>query len=100
MKKDRQKYDDQKWARACTSAAVRAVVAGYIAWLGVKIIRGVKAGGTTVPPAVGWIAGIVFIAAALAFCFYIWKRLRAELDAARISPDQETESAGAEDPDA
>ena len=92
MKKDRQEYDDQKWARAGTAAATRTLVALYIAWLGVKLIRGVVAGDTTMPPALGWIGGIVFIAAALAFGVYIWKRWRQDREAARLSPDPETEN--------
>ncbi len=100
MKNEKLEYDVQKRAKAGTAALLRAVVALYIAWLGYKVIRGVGEDGSTVPPAAGWIIGIVFIAAALAFGFYIWKRWRADLEDARISPAQETESAGIEDPDA
>ncbi len=84
MKDDKLEYDIQKRARAGTAATARAAVSLYVAWLGVKIIRGVVTGGSTLPPAVGWIGGIVFIAAAVAFCFYIWKRWRADVEAARI----------------
>lgn len=97
MEKDKLEYDVQKRARAGTAATLRAVVALYVGWLGIKIIRGVKEGGTTVPPALGWIMGIFFIAAALGFCFYVWKRWRADLEAARLDPTRETENAG-EDP--
>ena len=99
MEKDKLEYDVQKRARAGTAATARAAVALYVAWLGVKIIRGVKEGGTTVPPALGWTMGIVFIAAALGFCFYIWKRWRADLEAARLDQAQETKSAEEEPPE-
>ena len=99
MKQDRQEYDPKKLANASTGAVLRVVVALYVGWLGVKLLRGMKEGGTTVPPALGWTVGILFIAAALAFCFYIWKRWQADRKAARSSPEQETESPGPQDPD-
>lgn len=98
MKDDKLEYDVQKRAKAGTAATARAAVAGYVIWLGVKIIRGVIAGDTTMPPALGWIAGIVFIAAALAFGVYIWKRWRQDVEAARLREDPETEDDGPEPP--
>ena len=99
MKDDKLEYDVQKRAKAGTAATARAAVAVYVIWLGVKIIRGTIEGGTTVPPAVGWIAGIFFIAASIAFCFYVWKRWRADLEAARLPVAQESENAEGGDPD-
>ncbi len=99
MKQDRQEYDPQKLAKAGTGAALRVVVALYVGWLGVKVLLGMKEGGTTVPPALGWTMGIFFIAAALAFCFYIGKRWQADRNAARSGPEQETEDPGPQDPD-
>lgn len=100
MKDDRLEYDVQKRSKAGTAATARAAVALYVIWLGVKIIRGVIEGDTTMSPAVGWTAGIVFIAASLAFGFYIWKRWRADMEAARLPAAQEGEDAGADAPDA
>ena len=99
MKKESREYDVQKRAKAGTAATARAAVALYVAWLGVKILRGMNEGGSTVPPAVSWIAGLTFIAAALAFCFYIWKRWRTDLEAARLPEEIETDTAGSESPD-
>lgn len=77
-------YDFTKRTRAVNAATLRAVVAVYIAYLGWSIIRGVRDGGTTMSPALGWALGIAFIAAAVAVLVYTWKRWRAELEAARL----------------
>lgn len=70
-------YNIRKRAKAGTAATFRAIVAGYIAYLGCRLIRGAE----------GWLfiaVGALFIAAALATCFYIWKRYRIDLEAARL----------------
>ena len=77
-------YDFTKRAKAVNTATLRAVVALYIAYLGYSIIRGVRDGSTTMSPALGWTAGIVFICAAAAVLIYSWKRWRAEVEAARL----------------
>ena len=38
-------------------------------------------------PVIGWIAGLVFFAAAIAFGVYIWKRYRQDLAAAKLPED-------------
>ena len=84
-------YDIQKRARAGTSATLRAAVALYIIYLGWSIIRGVREGSSDMAPWIGWTAGIVLIAAAVGFGFYIVKRYRQDLEAARIpltDPDE------------
>ncbi len=77
-------YDIQKRARASTAATLRAAVAIYFIYLGRSVIVGVREGSTTMAPWLGWTAGIVFIAAALAFGVYAWKRWRQDLEAARL----------------
>lgn len=83
-------YDVQKRARAGTAATFRAAVALYIAWLGYRLIRSTLDGTSTLPAWAGWTAGIFFIAAALGFGWYIWKRWHIDVEAARI-PAQENE---------
>ncbi len=82
-------YDMQKRARAVTTATLRAAVALYIAYLGYSIIKGVREGSTTMAPWIGWGAGCFFIAAALGFCFYVWKRYRRDVEAARLPVSEE-----------
>ena len=84
MDNEKLEYDIQKRARAGTAATARAAVALYIIWLGIKVIRGVVDGSSTIPAALGWAFGIFFIAAALFFGRYVWKRWRADVEAARI----------------
>ena len=82
-------YDIQKRAKAGTAATFRAVVALYLVYLAYQIIRGVRDGSSSMSPVIGWIAGVFFVAAAVAFCFYTWKRWRADVEAARISAQPE-----------
>ena len=77
-------YDPQKRARAVTAATLRAAVALYIVYLGWSIIKGVREGGTTMAPWLGWTAGLFFIAAAVGFAFYAWRRFLREQEAARL----------------
>ncbi|MCR5576345.1 MAG: hypothetical protein K6F56_04995 [Oscillospiraceae bacterium] len=88
-------YDVQKRAKASTAATFRAVVALYFLYLARQIIRGAMDGSSSMSPVLAWIAGLGFIAAALAFGFYTWKRWRAEVEAARLTPaetDDDTET--------
>ena len=70
-------YNVQERARAGTKATFRAVVAIYIAYLGYKLIR---------EPAAGWsvAVGVAFIAAALAFGYYIWRQWHIDVEKARL----------------
>ena len=77
-------YDIQKRARAGTAATFRAVVAGYIAYLGWKIAT---AGGGSMPPLAAKLIATAFIVAAIAFGIYTWKRWRLDLEAARLPED-------------
>lgn len=89
-------YDIQKRARAGTSATLRAVVALYIAYLGWSVIKGVREGGTSMAPWIGWTAGVVFLAAAAAFGCYAFWRWRRDLEAARLPAPEEEEGHAAE----
>ena len=91
MKDDHLEYDIQKRARAGTAATLRAAVALYVIWIGVKIIRGVSDGSSAMSPVLAWIAGLVFITSSLVFGIFIWRRWRADLEAARL-PSGENDS--------
>lgn len=87
---DNPEFDIQKRARAGTTATLRAAVAAYILYLGWKIMTAV---GSSVPPLLAKGIGAVFIAAALAFGVYAWKRWRVDLENARLpkAEDAQTE---------
>ena len=85
-------YDAAKRTRANNLAVLRAVVAGYLAWLGFSLIRDFLRGTSTLSPAFAWTAGLVFIAAALAFAFYIWRQWKRELAAARLPKPEANEA--------
>ena len=84
-------YDIQKRARAGTAATFRAVVAGYIAYLGWKVAT---AEGSSMPPLAARLIGCAFIVAAIAFGIYTWKRWRLDLKAARLPEDGQTQEGG------
>ena len=63
-------YDTAKRTKVNNLAVLRAVVAAYLAWLGFSLIRDCLRGASTLSPAFSWTAGLVFIAAALAFVYY------------------------------
>ena len=81
---DKLEYDVQKRARAGTAATFRAVVAVYIIYLGYNLIKTTVDGSSTLPVWLGWAAGIFFIAAALGFGYYIWRRWHIDVEAARL----------------
>lgn len=82
MEKDDPKleYDVQKRAKAGTAATFRGVVAAYIAYLGYRLIKGADS-------TLFIVIGIFFILAAAASCFYIYKRWKIDLEAARLKPE-------------
>ena len=79
-------YDAAKRAKATNLATLRAVVAGYLAYLGGSLIWDMLKGKSTLSPTLTWVAGLGFIAAALAFGFYTWRTWRAALEAAKLPP--------------
>ncbi|MBR0161316.1 MAG: hypothetical protein IJQ02_08575 [Oscillospiraceae bacterium] len=93
MQKNERQYehDPQKLARAGTSAFLRLAVALYLFYLAYQIIRGVTDGSSSMSPVIAWIAALFFLAAALAFCLYTWKRYRADTAAARLPAEEKRE---------
>ena len=92
MNGDRPVYNVQKRANAGTAATFRVSVAAYIIYLGWKILRDHVQGVSSLPAWVAWLAGIVFIGGALAFCFYTYRRYTADLAAAVVKPEAEKET--------
>ena len=88
--RNQQQYDAQKKARAGTRAILRTVVALYLIYLGYNILKGTVHGESSLPLWLGYLAGIVFIAAALGFGVYIYRRWRMDLEAAILSDTEET----------
>ena len=84
-------YDIQQRAQAGVKATFRGAVAVYIAYLGYRLIRDAES---------VWhiVAGAVFIAAALAFGVYAFRRWRIDVEAARLpdeaEPDESEGDAG------
>ena len=85
-------YDAAKRTRANNLAVLRALVAAYLAWLGFSLIRDCVRGASTLSPAFAWTVGLVFIAAALAFGFYIRRQWKRELAAARLPKSEANEA--------
>lgn len=88
-------YDEQRRARAGSGAVLRALVAGYLLYLAWQIVNGVRAGETTMSPAVAYGAAAFFTLAAAAFIVYLIRRWRLDLAAARrpASDSQDAEDA-------
>ena len=84
MKEQQFEYDIQKRARAGTAATLRAAISLYIIYLAWSILKGVQNGSSPVPVWAGWLAAIVFTAAAIAFGVYTWKTWHRDLEAARL----------------
>ncbi len=89
MRNEKFEYDAQKQARAGTSAIFRAVIAGYIIYLGWSVLRGVLKGTSPVPVWTGWFVAIVFTGGAVAFLVYTWKTWQQDCKAARIQQESE-----------
>ena len=89
-------YDVQQRARAGTRATLRALVAGYLAYLAWQIVKGVRSGESTMTPAVGYAIAALFVLAAAAFAVYLIRQWRLETEAARLPESAQTEE-GTED---
>ena len=82
-------YNVQKRAKAGTSATLRAVVALYLLYLGYQLLRSAAAGSGEFPAWAGWTFGMFFLLAGLGFGVYIWKRWRTDVEAARLTPEEQ-----------
>lgn len=89
-KRERKRYHVVRKNKADVRAVFRGVVSAYLIYLGWDLIR---SGGNdpTFPVAVGWLAGGLFIAAALGFGWYTWKQYKLALQEAELTPQEEEE---------
>ena len=83
------KYDTEKRSKAGKGAALRAVVAVYIAYLAFKIAA---AENTSMSLTTARIIGAVFIAADIAFVIYACNQFRRDMKAA-VMTDEVSETA-------
>ena len=65
-------------SKAINLAALRAVVAGYLVYLGGSLIYDYMKGRTDMAPIYAWGLGLLFIAAGLAYGAYTWKNWQRE----------------------
>ena len=96
-KQEHWEYDPQRRARASTGAMLRALVAGYLLYLAWNIVKGVRAGETSMSPAVAYPAAAFFTLAAIAFVVYLIRRWRKEVEAAKLPAQTGGESEDGED---
>ncbi len=91
MDKSKPEYDEQQLSRAKGAAFLRAVVAGYLIYLGYTLLRDYLGGASTLEPWVAWTVGPGFIAAGIAFGVYVWKRYQAAREEAKRPAGQPPE---------
>lgn len=86
--------DQGKFSRAQTAATLRAVVAGYFMYIGWKIATNTD---TDMSPLTAKLIGGIFIAAALCFGVWVWKRWRTDREQEKLAAEQaEAESSESE----
>ena len=73
---DRKKQTETFRNRESSFTGVRAVVAGYLVYLGFSLMRGTTDGGTAMPLQLKWFFSLLFIVAGLLFAVYTWRRWR------------------------
>lgn len=83
------KYDQFKYSKAMRSGVLRVIVAVYICYLAFKIA---SAEDTSMSNALCLIIGGVFMAAAIGFIVYSYKRFRADLEDAKLKEEVSAEA--------
>ena len=73
--------------RAVNFLTLRLAVAAYLGYLGFDVLRGHLSGASTISPLLSWLCGLGFMAAALAFGVFSWRRYRRERAAAEARGD-------------
>ena len=92
----------QMRSRAGVRASFRALVSGYLVYLGWQTAKGASSGeSTSVQPWMGWTVFGVFTAVAVVFALYAWKQYKADLKAAEPSAEEKAamDAAAEEDMD-
>ena len=80
-----QKPNDAGRQKTVNMAALRAVVAAYLVYLGGSLIWDRLNGRGSLPPVLAWLAGLAFLLGGAAYGWYTWRRWRSERDAAAES---------------
>ena len=88
--REKKHYHVTSKSRADTAAVLRAAVAVYLLYLAWKIATASGADASFSQP-VSLLIGGAFAAAALAFGWYTWRRYRADLRGAELTPEEEEE---------
>lgn len=81
--------------RAVNVASLRAVVAVYLMYLGVSLVRDRLTGTSDMALWLAWLCGIFFVLAGAAFGWFTWKRWRADT---AVKPANKEEKQPEEDP--
>ena len=99
MNNQNDSFDPARKTKISTIAVLRAVVAGYLFYLGFTILRDLLQGGASpagtpgsLPPWLLWLCGILFILAALAFGWYTWKQYQKQMSALNSESSQEPQT--------
>jgi len=88
---DKKQYNAVRKNNADLHALLRGFVAAYLLYLGWKLITS-GGDGASFPPIVGYVAGGLFAVGAVAFGCYAWKRYRADLRDAELTPEEAEEA--------
>lgn len=85
---EKKRYHVVRKNQADMKGLLRGLVSVYLLYLGWKLMT--SAGrGPTFSPVLGYLAGGLFAAAALAFGFFAWRRYLADRKAAELTPEEE-----------
>ncbi len=87
---DKKQYNVFRKNKADLHVLIRGIVAAYLLYLGWKLVT--SGGDASFPPAAGYAVGALFAAGAIAFGCYAWKRYRADLRDAELTPEEEEEA--------
>lgn len=79
----------QKRTKAMNFATMRAVVAGYLVYLGGSLIYDYLKSRSDMTPLQAWGFGLLFIAAGVGYGLYTWKRWQAEAASVEAREDSE-----------
>lgn len=84
MNNQNENIDQAKKTKISNMTILRAVVAGYLFYLGFTILRDVLKGEPgSLPLWLLWLCGILFMLSAIAFGFYTWKYYQKEMASLR-----------------
>ena len=75
-------------SKALNFAALRAVVAVYLIYLGVTLILDMMKGESALSPIAAWALGLLFVLAGAGFGLYTWRRWKREAASARDASEE------------